>query len=54
MIHEEKDVLANNELVVAKDFLEQWNNPVSTSELNTYNGLRCYVRCLEKARMTNS
>ena len=23
MIHEEKDVLANDELVVAKDFLEQ-------------------------------
>ena len=51
---EENDVLTNDELVVAKDFLKQWNNPVSTSKLNIYNGSRCYVWCLQKAWMANS
>ena len=54
MIDEENDVLTNDELVVAKVFLKQWNNPVSTSELNIYSGSRCYVWCLQKAWMANS
>ena len=41
MIHDENDVLTNNELIVARDFLKSKNMDVYTHKMNFLVGLGC-------------